>query len=62
MVINNQGERKTARIGHMAWSPVVATLKQYEIVEIHVESPPAASCSASKPEVAQPPPYASEAG
>ena len=62
MVLNSQAERKTARIGRMAWSPVVATLAQYEIVEIHVDSPPAAACSASKLSVAQPPPYASEAG
>ena len=62
VVLTKQAERKTARIGRMAWSPVVATLAQYEILEIHVESPPAAACSASRPEVAQPPPYASEAG
>jgi len=62
VALNSQTERKTAQIGRMAWSPVVATLAQYEIVEIHVESPPVAACSASKPSVAQPPPYASEAG
>ncbi|KAN0131903.1 hypothetical protein V8E53_010183 [Lactarius tabidus] len=62
VVLNSQAERKTARIGRMAWSPVVATLAQYEIVEVHVESPPAATCSTSKPSVVQPPPYASEAG
>jgi len=62
VVLNSQAERKTARIGRMAWSPVVATLAQYEIVEVHVESLPAATCSTSKPSVVQPPPYASEAG
>ncbi|KAN0130265.1 hypothetical protein V8E53_011888 [Lactarius tabidus] len=60
VVLNSQpAELGTARICRMAWSPVVASLVQYEIVEIHVESPPAAACSASKPSVA-PPPYASE--
>jgi len=62
VVINSQAERKTAQIGRMAWSPVVATLAQYEIVEIHVENPPVAACSASKASISQPPPYASEAG
>lgn len=61
VVLNNQVERKTARIGRMAWAPVVATLAQYEIVEVHVASPPAAS-PAPKPSVTQPPPYASETG
>jgi hypothetical protein len=31
-------------------------------VEVHVDSPPVAQPSASKPSVVQPPPYASEAG
>ncbi|KAF8266546.1 hypothetical protein EI94DRAFT_1732898 [Lactarius quietus] len=64
VVIKDQAERKTARIGRMAWSVLVASLAQFEIVEIHVESPPVAACacSASKPSVAQPPPYAPEAG
>ncbi|KAH9073089.1 hypothetical protein EDB83DRAFT_2360788 [Lactarius deliciosus] len=62
VVLNSQAERKTARIGRMAWSPVVATLAQYEIVEIQVASPPSPAPSASKPLAAQPPPYASETG
>ncbi|KAH9177814.1 hypothetical protein EDB89DRAFT_1844516 [Lactarius sanguifluus] len=62
VVLNSQAERKTARIGRMAWSPVVATLAQYEIVEIQVACPPSPASSASKPLAAQPPPYASETG
>ena len=62
VVLNSQTERKTARINRTAWSAVVATLAQYEILEICVESPPTAVCSAPEPSVAQPPPYASEAG
>jgi len=64
VVLNSQAERKTARIGRMAWAPVVATLAQYEIVEVHVDSPPVApsESSAPKPSIPQPPPYASEAG
>jgi hypothetical protein len=60
VVLNSQAERKTARIGRMAWAPVVATLAQYEIVEVHVDSPPVVPSFASKP--SQPPPYASDAG
>ncbi|KAF8260489.1 hypothetical protein EI94DRAFT_1706245 [Lactarius quietus] len=37
---NPHTERKMARIGRMAWAPVMADLSQYEIVEIHVEPPP----------------------
>jgi hypothetical protein len=62
VVLNNQAERKTARIGRMAWAPVMVTLAQYEIVEVHVDSPPVVPSSDSKASVAYPPPYAPEAG
>jgi len=56
-VVLKQGERKVAQIGRMAWSPVVANLAQYEIVEIRVASPLIAASSTSTPSSAQPPPY-----
>ncbi|KAH9016267.1 hypothetical protein EDB85DRAFT_2278794 [Lactarius pseudohatsudake] len=59
VILKNQAERPTARIHQTAWSPVVTTLSQYEIVEIHVASPPSSSPPHS---VAQPPPYISETG
>ncbi|KAI0301570.1 hypothetical protein B0F90DRAFT_1628468 [Multifurca ochricompacta] len=52
VVFNNQKERKTAQIGRMAWSAVVATLARYEIVEIRVSSSPAQPAT-------EPPPYTS---
>ena len=60
--LSDQVEQETARICRMAWSPMVATLRQYGIVEIHVDSLPVPACSANKASVSQPPPYASEAG
>ncbi|KAF8260487.1 hypothetical protein EI94DRAFT_1748242 [Lactarius quietus] len=57
VVLIKQGERKVAQIGRMAWSPVVAILAQYEIVEIRVASPIMAASSTSTPSSAQPPPY-----
>ncbi|KAI9439283.1 hypothetical protein H4582DRAFT_1781002, partial [Lactarius indigo] len=34
VILHNQAERTKARIHRTAWSPVVATLAQFEIVEI----------------------------
>ncbi|KAI9451830.1 hypothetical protein BJY52DRAFT_1124870, partial [Lactarius psammicola] len=62
VVLNNQAGLKTARIHPSAWSPVMATLAQYEILEIHVAYPPSTASSTSTPPVTQPPPYASETG
>ena len=62
VVLNNQAERKTARIGRMAWAPVISTLAQYEIVEVHVDSPPVVPSPAPQPSITQPPPYASDVG
>ncbi|KAI0249245.1 hypothetical protein BJV78DRAFT_1229291 [Lactifluus subvellereus] len=56
VVVSHQSERRTAQIGRTAWPVVLTTLARFEIVEVHVASPPQANA------VAQPPPYASEAG
>ncbi|KAH9053066.1 hypothetical protein EDB87DRAFT_1569822 [Lactarius vividus] len=61
VILKNQAERPTARIHQTAWSPVVATLSQYEIVEIHVATTPTSSTPPPH-SVAQPPPYVSESG
>jgi len=47
-----QGEPRTSRIGPMAWNVVVATLAQYEIilVEIQSDEPPHYYSSSSAPD------------
>lgn len=56
VVVSQQSERRTARIGRTAWPVVLDMLTRFEIVDVLVASPPQANA------VAQPPPYASEAG
>ncbi len=49
-------------ISRMVWSPVVATLAEHAIVEIHITPSPNAASSAAMPLVAQPHPYTLEKG
>ncbi|KAI9462611.1 hypothetical protein F5148DRAFT_1213109 [Russula earlei] len=64
VVLSNQGERKAAEIGRSAWSAVIRTLAQFEIVEIRVapSTKPARAISSAGSSVSGPPPYSDETG